>query len=70
MAEYTEQDLARELEEEMKREPVQQAAAATTTNVDGQAVTLPSGPRRRGPPRRKDGSSSLPQIPESTTPTE
>ena len=66
MAEYTEEDLARELAEEMKREEDSQmreqqasAAAAQTMNVDGQEVAMPTGPKRRAPPRRKTGSNQL-----------
>ena len=69
MAEYTEADLARELEEEMKREEPVQAAAAQVTTVDGETLTLPAGPRKRGPPRRKGGSSSLPVVPDGSATT-
>ena len=73
MAEYTEEDLARELAEEMKREEQsymreQQAAnaAAQSMNVgDGEPQdaisSMPTGPtsKRRGPPRRRNGSNTL-----------
>ena len=66
MAQYTEEDLARELAEEMKREEQNhmneqqnESAAAQQMNVDGQGVTMPSGPRRRAPPKRKNGSNQL-----------
>lgn len=60
MVEYTEDDIARELAEMRLNEQ----KAAQTTEIDGVPVVLPSGPRRRGPPRRKDASNNLKVMPE------
>ena len=50
MAEYNEDDLAKEMEELKKAEEAKQ---------DGSGSGGAGAPKRRGPPRRKTGSSNL-----------
>lgn len=65
MVEYSEDDLVRELEE-MKLADQKESAAAAGNNANAAAaddgempVSLPTGPKRRAPPRRKTGSCHL-----------
>jgi len=69
MVEYSEDDLARELEEMKLQEQGASAAAAGNANAntaaadDGEMpVSLPAGPKRRAPPRRKTGSCHLANL--------
>ena len=69
MVEYTEDDIARELEELRLQETDRkegQAGGANMAEVDGVPVVLPAGPRRRGPPRRKNASANLNVMPEES----
>lgn len=62
MVEYTEDDLAREMEELKLQQAAQNGGGgegAAGEGGDGGAVQMPAGPKRRGPPRRKTGSSNL-----------
>lgn len=60
MVETTEDDLARELEE-MKANEEREKAQAEQPAAGGENEVMegPPKPRRRGPPRRKTGSSNL-----------
>ena len=63
---FTEEDLAKELEE-MKKQETDGAFQRPEGGADGEdEEMLPAGvsaPKRRGPPRRKTGSSNLTAFP-------
>lgn len=60
MVETTEDDLARELEEmKANEERLRAEAESAAAGGENEIMEGPPKPRRRGPPRRKTGSSNL-----------
>lgn len=57
MADFTEDDLAREMEENKQQRDAEKGQAGESGAATG------DGPKRRGPPRRKAGSSALNCVP-------